>query len=214
MGWVIKLAVVTPLLLLQVVFIIFQLQGSTDWYWSIVFVPIWIVEAFIFLSIVAWTVHQVYEDKRRIPVLSILSAYVAWGAMVAFEILVALRIQGDIGTSWPVVFILAWVCDAAMLVGMGAWNYSESLRKPPQQQYPIPKWVFTVVILLVVFNIFLSLQLQGLIDWDWGIVFIPLWLIDFLFAVVICIWISERVKRNRPRFGRRGSLHPFLFFSF
>lgn len=200
MGWVIKFAIVTPLLLLQIVFIIFQLQGSTDWNWAAVFTPLWIVDALIFLSIVAWTIAKLNEEKRRMPTLTLLSAYVAWGGLIAFEILMALEIQGSLKTSWSIVFIPAWIIDGAFLVGMAAWNKSERSRKPPQQQKPIPTWLFVVFILFAILNIFLALQLQGTIAWDWGLVFLPLWAIDFLFMVVIIIWIYERVKQNRPRY--------------
>lgn len=76
---------------------------------------------------------------------------------------------------------------------------------------------FTLLSLVIAAVLFIILKLDKVIDWEWSVVFVPIWILDSLFVCVDIVIISQIViamrgeDDNRTRVEYVGRLAAFVF---
>jgi hypothetical protein len=192
--------IVSSLLVLVVflfpLFLALQLGIPLYWNWAIIAVPIWIIDtviAVIILSLIwkgkrkdSMTTHRedISSSSQQQEVMSSLSwlekstMCVWFGSLVFFEILVVLRLNHQIGWSWIIIFIPYWVMEMILFCRNTrlAIDYMKLFSSMPltlrllliylEYQW----WLYRVL-----FTIFLALQVQGVIYWNWALILLPLY---------------------------------------
>ncbi|CAN0422006.1 unnamed protein product, partial [Ascophyllum nodosum] len=91
-------------------------------------------------------------------------------------------VDGETSSSWVALWTPLWVYDALglwyflYLVGLGKVNPPEGMEESWTDPYPFPRRIVALIkwVLLIVFQVFLTLRLDGNIDWPSAAVVAPL----------------------------------------
>lgn len=183
-----KFVVYGCLLLFSLLFAL-RLDGTIGWNYWIIFLPIWIWKLLVITGSVVgswvWWRHPHYRIEG--------DSYVQYKAMIIctgmhllllmFEILTCDKLQSNREqVLWILVFI-PLIFMSIISIGICVWAV--------KHERTFEMELFCSVNILQF--IFLALRLDGFIEWNWVIVFIPVWivmcvaLIGVLYAVILAI---------------------------
>ncbi|KAI8616470.1 hypothetical protein BC830DRAFT_200740 [Chytriomyces sp. MP71] len=116
------ITILSGILLLFPIFISMKIDGKLSWSWPAVFIPSFIVLGLVFAGAIFAPMSnddEEPEDQRASMIVRILqklynSAYI--GALVAFDVLIALRLESIITCNWGTVFVPWFMIEASNLL--------------------------------------------------------------------------------------------------
>ncbi|CAM9460898.1 unnamed protein product [Ectocarpus sp. 6 AP-2014] len=185
----IALVVLTVILLVSVSLlwpILFSLRvdGTTSMSWAAVWTPLWITDGIglmFFVFIVSWgpikaPAEWQGEWRDPYPMSMRVLALVKWGLLVLFQVLLVLRLDRHISWSWEEVLapLMAWVW--LRIAG-------ELYRIVLQTKRLFVGRVIAAIkamgeaAMLFLQVLFLMWRLDGEVNWNWWVVFVPIWLL-------------------------------------
>ncbi|KAJ3218675.1 hypothetical protein HK099_004963 [Clydaea vesicula] len=205
-------------------FISVKVDGKVDWPWPVVFIPAFIADLIV-LSLV-WVLskspeknHEDREHPDDEPLddikknsffqrISILSYFLAFAL---FQVLISLRLQEVVTSSWALVFIPWWIMELFHLlisfigfitiVKMGkspsynaADEETEIHHSRPLSSKEILLQVYDIfinIVLRIIQSILLVLKLDNDQFAPWQLVFLPLYLIGILSFISIILSYRE-----------------------
>eukprot|EP01117_Protostelium_nocturnum_P002859 TRINITY_DN13779_c0_g1_i1.p1 TRINITY_DN13779_c0_g1~~TRINITY_DN13779_c0_g1_i1.p1 ORF type:complete len:396 (-),score=57.33 TRINITY_DN13779_c0_g1_i1:45-1178(-) len=101
---VILLPMVT--LIIFIAFLVIKLDGNVDWNWFFIMIPLWVTEGLIVLM-----------SAPLYGVGALVSAIFTLGPLVAFQILLALKLEGMNSLRYVIVFIPVFVMEGILFCG-------------------------------------------------------------------------------------------------
>ncbi|KAJ3190462.1 hypothetical protein HDU85_000760 [Gaertneriomyces sp. JEL0708] len=160
------------------------------------------------------------ESLLMINTLFFMVALVA-GLLIMFPAFLAARIDHKVSWSWPVTFIPLFIMDAILLcflsdsgadntdpdaepseftedrsVGQAERQRQARLKKLKQKNSKIGRCLAWICFL--VFQIFVALRLQESIRWNWGLVFIPWFILEALFLASATSNAISTINEGKP----------------
>ncbi|RUS73949.1 hypothetical protein EGW08_018287 [Elysia chlorotica] len=207
-----KFVVFSSLLVFCLLFSL-RLDGTVDWSYWFVFLPIWLWKLLVFagalIGAAVWLRNPQYRTEAD-SAGQFTAMILTWGehmVLLTFEVLAVFNLQS--GTSkWLVAFVPLFVLS---VFSIGACIWSVKHRRSCELE------LFCAANVLQF--IFLALKLDDVIEWRWVIVFIPVWivmciaLIGVLYAVVLAIILvrSPDVLSEHRR-GNMSVAVGYMFF--
>ena len=206
-----SLTLIFALLIVQIALVAIKIEARLDWSWPLVFWPLFIVDGIVVVIFLSQTSSgdQGEEEAKQKPPKGLI-AYVL--LFVVFHILIALRLEWIIQSSWWIVFIPWFIMELVHLVLMVLFVVSR-LDEPifqeslTQETYSRPKtalekFVFALSesrlwMLRVAQAILLIVKLDGA-DWSWTIVFIPFFFWGGLHLVGLVLDYLRFKKSTKP----------------
>ncbi|KAL1511288.1 hypothetical protein AB1Y20_006093 [Prymnesium parvum] len=169
------------------ILLLLRLNGSIHTKLSILLIPLWLLDAIVMLCLYA----SVASVRSRAISVSIFFAQLL--AIVAFQVLLCLRVDGASSMSYTLVFSPLFAAEALLAAksvsSMRPDAYeSERAAGTTLLEYPLylvrqASWPVARALLLVL----LALRLDHSITCAWTIVFLPLWLLICLEFTLSCI---------------------------
>jgi hypothetical protein len=114
--------------------------------------------------------------------------------LLVFITFLILKLNGNIDWLWSIIFIPIWV--VFFLVFIWTCHYISSVQTSSVSTllYNINIVLYLIIyVCLLFFSIVFAIQLDGVITWDWFIIFIPIWII---FCMWIYWWYSTQKKND------------------
>lgn len=170
----------------------------------IVFTPLWILKLIVILGAligsVEWCRRPHFRNER--------DSYQDFKAMImtlgmhllllVFEFLLCNKIENDETNMWVLVFMPLFLVSP-VAVGACVWGFKNDRSLEMEA-------LLSVNILLF---IFVALRLDGIIDWSWTAIFIPLWIVMCLPGIAVLyyfIWTLLFFRSTFPGADRRAHL--------
>nr|XP_057924609.1 transmembrane protein 185-like isoform X2 [Doryrhamphus excisus] len=171
-------------LLLFSVLLSLRLDGVIHWsYWA-VFTPIWLWKVLVIIGASVgtgvWAHNPQYraEGETCVEFKAMLIAVGLHVLLLMFEVLVCDRVARGNGNFWLLVFMpLFFVSPVSVAACVWGFRHDRSLELE----------VFCSVNILQF--IFIALKLDGIIDWPWLVVCVPLWILMSFLCLVVLYYI-------------------------
>jgi len=206
-----KFVVYSCLLVFTILFAL-RLDGTLEWsYWA-VFAPLWfwklLVIAGAFVGSMVWWQHPQYrvEGEGYVHYKAMLICLALHLLLLMFELLVCDKLESG-RHIWVLVFIpLIFISIISIAICVWAVKHDRTFEFE----------LFSSVNVLQF--IFLALRLDTFIQWNWVVVFVPLWiviclaLIGVLYAIIFAGILLRAAEVNPEQ--RRSSVHSAVCYSF
>ncbi|EDV24619.1 uncharacterized protein TRIADDRAFT_25655, partial [Trichoplax adhaerens] len=175
-----KLAVFSLLFLFSLL-LSFRLDETIEWSYWVVFFPLWLWKTLAIVGamtgIAVWCKQPNHSAEDRVLFKSMLISFFFIMDLFAFELMLCANLSGA-EIPFRIVFIpLFLISPLGILACIWAFRNERSIEFE------------TLVVINILQYIFLALQLDGIIDWHWVHVFIPLWIVLGMFGLVIIYYI-------------------------
>nr|CAB3267063.1 transmembrane protein 185A-like [Phallusia mammillata] len=182
-----------------------RLNGDIDWSMWILFIPMWFLNMFVVIGAivgsVVWCRHPEYRVEQN--------GYTDYKAMLItvgmhllllmFELLLCDNVEaGGQKNMWILVFTpLFFASPVAVAACIWGFKHDRSLE------------LEVILSMNILLFIFVALQLDGIIKWDWAAVFIPLWIVMCLPSIAVLyyfVWTLIFFRSTYPESDRRSHL--------
>lgn len=215
---------VSGLLLLFPVFMALRLDHTVSWAWSVVFIPIWLLDAvslfFSFAILKAQSdASQGQMESSSSLFTRIMGASRIW-CFVLFTIFLVLQLDGVVSWSWTLVlspwFPLEVVTMVFTLRQIQTVLAEVSMRISSLEKCNLLFSGVRSSVCRLIFVAMLILRLNGSIDWAWWVILCPLYMPDILFIFTDAHIGYHSLKGERDpqeKIQRQAILSMTLFLS-
>lgn len=172
-------ALVFLMLLIFTITLSLRLDGTIEWSYWVIFLPLWIWKLTVlfgfFAGVIIWARNPQYRSESRVEFKAMVISSASQLLLCLFEILACDTFETS-RIRWVFVFVpLLVMCVSG--VGICIWAAKS------QRSFDL-EFLITANIL---FFIFLLLRLDRVVLWSWSVVFIPVW-IAMSAAIVVVIY--------------------------
>ncbi|XP_074650323.1 transmembrane protein 185A-like [Tubulanus polymorphus] len=206
-----KFVVYSCVLLFSLLFAL-RLDGSIQWSYWVVFIPIWLWKLLVIvgasIGTYVWWKNPQYrtEGDSYVQYKSMLISTGLHLLLLMFELLVCDKLERD-QQLWVFVFV-PLVFMSVMSIGICVWAIKH------ERSFEMELFCSVNILLFI----FLALRLDLFITWSWVIVFIPLWivmcvaLIGVLYAIILAIILIKSPDIIPEQ--RRGNVFSAVGYTF
>lgn len=167
-------------------FIALRFQQSITWNWSTIWVPMWIFNTIICLSLMSKTCTKVDPEQPTLPC----SFLMGFALFLSFQIMFIMKADGSFEASWWYVFIPVIPLELMVFQRIVAMLFDPIARLSGE-------WFrqFRTFVAQVTFIIFFICRMEGIVTWDWSIVFLPIYGGKILFLMLDCcvVYVQRKV---------------------
>lgn len=196
-----------------------RVDESISWDWAVVFIPMWILDAVLYICIGCSYMNadasmDPEDKKHQRPALLKFYKFLKALLLLALQVFIAMKLNGDVDWSVKEVFIPYFVYDGLTMIELvigGVFGYqsltkesegagvstTEGIKK--QRKALISMTISQMIVTVARFAVVLLpvLKIDGDITSSWWVVFIPWWAVflRFLWAIV------KRYMHNKRHAG-------------
>jgi len=196
------LLLVVGFFLLIPIFWCLRVNGSISWNWAAVFVPMWILDAFILLCAcfsacstpkeesnpddTEAEMKKISRERKIAAMLSVLQVVL----FVLTQVFIVLRLQESVSWGMGVVLLPWWILEGidvlrqSLRAKVMLQEYRENVQADQETKEEGKKVIqiliarkFMWIILRVLLAILIALKVDDTISVSWWVVFLPLWIL-------------------------------------
>lgn len=186
------------------------LDGIIEWSLWLVLIPIWILKLIVILGAIIGTIVWFRQSYSRNEV----DGYTEFKAMfitfalqtllLLFELLLCNKLENNAQSSWILIFTPIYLVSP-LSIGACVWSYRNARNMELEG----------LISLNILVLIFVSLKLEGIISWNWSVIFIPLWIIMTLpgIAILHLIWTFIFLRSSFRAAGRESNFSQIVMWT-
>lgn len=207
------MTLVFVLFIVLIAFVTVRVDGIVDWSWSVVWIPAWILNIFLFG---AGTLYRFQNNTPQKPDdeekqtqrnnnSTVMIKRAIWilntVLFVLFQIFVILRLDGIVSWTASVVFIPYFIFE-----GVHVLVYTVIMT---EGLFSVLWWSIAVRACLVILVV---LRIDKVITCSWGIVFIPLYLVGIKWALALFLKYRFYAKMTtQPEVAHQGKVTVLIY---
>lgn len=200
MSWSFRIILISPLLLLGVIFVVLRLHINIFWNWGLIFIPFW-------FSLLIWIfidIHGVITTKASQEyALYFVSGL---GAVLVSIFLAFITIKEELHHAWPWAAVISPLWAALLMYCILLLTHkvvgSHTVLLGMTYLCLIPASILVAVRLDAD-----SSSLNGI---NWAIIFIPLWIVFGVWFIALVISLASKLKKD-PSHAKRKPYWTNLF---
>lgn len=194
-------------IILPVLFLGLRIDGATKWNWAVVFIPMWIVDVFACVGLVATWVSMGSSSTFGRTDMTIKT--IQFICILLFQIFLVLRLNGDV--KWRVVLVfIPWilyeVIGVISTIRGGKDHYvafrpnGDAMNNLDHERSDFALfllWSCSGHVSRLALAILVALKIDGTIgEWNWFLVFLPIW-INAVAQVALTKWRLNVLARSK-----------------
>lgn len=207
-----KFVVFSCLLVFSLLFSL-RLDNTVTWSYWVIFLPVWIWKGLVIIGAITgsyvWFKNPQYrmEGDGFIQFKAMIMTTSMHLMLLVFDILACDNLETD-NHSWMFVFI-PLMFMSIVSIGFCVWAIKN------ERSFELELFCSVNILQFI----FLALRLDGIIQWSWDIVFIPIWIvmcvsmIGVIYAIILAIILLVKSPNMIPE-QRRGNLTTAIGYSF
>lgn len=207
------------LFIIFIAFVTVRIDTIVEWSWAIVWIPAWILNVILLCSGTLFVFRDDKKDseEKQKPRHGQLLKRVVWVLnmilVVLFQIFIIVRLDGVVLWSASIVFIPYFIFEGVQFLTdgtyavLGCLALKEEKRKIPYFLVNAMWWCivrFCLMLLIV-------LRIDRVIICSWGVVFIPLYLVGFKWALELGYKYHFYSTMTQPEMAHQGKVTVMIY---
>lgn len=186
MSFCVRLGILSPLILIGLVFIILRVNENITWSWGIILIPEWLLALIILYIVINDLTISNSRDGGRAKFWHVWRL-ICYFILLAFTVLLTVKLDVSHVYPWAIPFIPIWtILFMALMIILSKFVSSQEGR----YTYYLLLWIFTLISSI-------TFPIQFHLDDDhrmhWMLCFLGIWLTIFFVFITLFLYLLDKM---------------------